>query len=90
MKALHELQQAFAADLLGDDLHHMGGMICDDSLSAAQRFKIYRNNFQTSLTDALAAIYPVVERLVGREFRVPSDQSAWCRTLSWLLRCAGY
>ena len=38
MKALHKLQQAFAADLWGDDLHHMHGLILDDKLSAARRF----------------------------------------------------
>ncbi len=68
MKALHKLQQAFAADLWGDDLHHMQGLILDDQLPAARLFNVYRNNFQTSLTDALAAIYPVMEQLVGREF----------------------
>ncbi len=68
MKALHKLQQAFAADLWGDDLHHMQGLILDDQLPAARRFNVYRNNFRISLTDGLAAIYPVVEQLVGPEF----------------------
>ena len=68
MKALHKLQQAFAADLWGDDLHHMQGLILDEQLPAGRRFNVYRNNFQTSLTDGLAAIYPVVLQLVGREF----------------------
>ncbi len=68
MKALHKLQQAFAADLWSDDLHHMQGLILDDQLSAARCFNVYRNNFQSSLTDALAAIYPVVAQLVGSEF----------------------
>lgn len=68
MKALHKLQQAFAADLWGDDLQHLQGLILDDQISAARRFNVYRNNFQSSLIDALAAIYPVVEQLVGLEF----------------------
>ncbi len=68
MKALHKLQQAFAADLWGDDLHHMQGLILDEQLPAARRFNVYRNNFRISLADGLAATYPVVERLVGREF----------------------
>lgn len=68
MKALRRLQQAFAADLWGDDLHHMRGLILDDQLSAERRFNVYRNNFQSSLIGALAATYPVVERLVGTEF----------------------
>lgn len=68
MKALHKLQQAFAADLWGDDLQHMQGLILDDQISAVRRFNVYRNNFQSSLIDALAAIYPVVEQLVGPAF----------------------
>ncbi len=68
MKTLYKLQQAFAADLWGDDLHHMQGLILDDQLPAARRFNVYRNNFRISLTDGLAAIYPVVEQLVGPEF----------------------
>ena len=68
MKALHKLQQAFAADLWRDDLHHMQGLILDDKLSPARRFNVYRNNFRSSIIDALAAIYPAVEQLVGREF----------------------
>ena len=56
MKSLHELQQAFVADLWGDDLHHMQGLILDDQLPAAWRFNVYRNNFRISLTAGLAAV----------------------------------
>lgn len=35
---------------------------------AARRFAIYRNNVHRGLGDALAAAYPVVQRLVGDEF----------------------
>jgi hypothetical protein len=68
MKALHRLQKGFAADLWGDDAHRMQGLILDDQLSAERRFNVYRNNFQSSLIDALAATYPVVKQLVGSEF----------------------
>ncbi|MFU8864932.1 MAG: DUF2063 domain-containing protein [Rhodobacterales bacterium] len=34
----------------------------------AQRFAVYRNNVQHSLTRALAARFPVIEQLVGAEF----------------------
>jgi hypothetical protein len=68
MNALYKLQQAFAADLWGEELQHMEGLILDDQLSAARQFNVYRNNFRISLTDALADIFPVVEQLVGREF----------------------
>lgn len=36
--------------------------------TAAQRLQVYRNNGQQSLADALAAVYPVVQRLVGEAF----------------------
>lgn len=36
--------------------------------SAAQRLQIYRNNFIISLREALAGVYPVVQKLVGDEF----------------------
>jgi hypothetical protein len=43
-------------------LQHSGG------LSAAQRLQIYRNNLFESLTQALAAVYPVVAQLVGEAY----------------------
>ena len=36
--------------------------------SAAVAIGIYRNNYRGNLHDALACAYPVVERLVGRDF----------------------
>lgn len=36
--------------------------------AAARRFAIYRNNVTVSLIDALAAIYPAVQRITGFEF----------------------
>jgi hypothetical protein len=36
--------------------------------AAARRFAIYRNNVTVSLIDALAAIYPAVQRLTGPDF----------------------
>ena len=37
-------------------------------LSAAQRLQIHRNNCRISLTEALKANYPVINRLVGEAF----------------------
>lgn len=37
-------------------------------LSAAQRLQVYRNNLFESLTQALAAVYPVVAQLVGEAY----------------------
>ncbi len=40
----------------------MGGAAC------AERFAVYRNNVAVGLIEALRSTFPVVERLVGREF----------------------
>lgn len=44
------------------------GLTAPDPTEVAQRFSVYRNNVQHSLTRALAARFPAVERLVGPEF----------------------
>ena len=44
------------------------GLTAPDPSELAQRFKVYRNNVQHSLTRALGATFPVVERLVGADF----------------------
>jgi hypothetical protein len=65
--SLRELQQGFAADVLGDTdtvLVH----VQDGVFAAARHFQIYRNNTFANLTDALAACYPVIQRLVGEGF----------------------
>src|ERR1700756_799924 len=36
--------------------------------SAAKRYNVYRNNVTVSLIDALAAIYPAVQRITGVDF----------------------
>lgn len=36
--------------------------------AAVKRYNVYRNNVTVSLTDALAAIYPAVQRITGVEF----------------------
>lgn len=67
MPALHELQQAFGASLLEDN-----GAVCDhiieDGFNAAERLRIYRNTFRSTLIEALRMTYPAVDRLVGRDF----------------------
>lgn len=64
---LRELQQAFAAAVLQDAtaiLTH----VREGAFPAARHLQIYRNNTFANLTDALAACYPVVRRLVGEDF----------------------
>src|SRR6516164_8103437 len=36
--------------------------------AAVKRYNVYRNNVMVSLIDALAAIYPAVQRITGVEF----------------------
>lgn len=68
MSALHELQQAFGASMLFEGDGAVCGQIIDDGFSAAERLRIYRNTFRSTLTEALRMTYPAVDRLVGRDF----------------------
>jgi hypothetical protein len=65
--SLRELQQAFAGAVLQDAtavLTH----VRDGAFPAARRMQVYRNNTLANLTEALAACYPVVRRLVGNGY----------------------
>lgn len=59
-------QRAFHAALWTAD--PPAGLTAPDPAEVAQRFRVYRNNVQLSLTRALAAAFPVVEHLVGAAF----------------------
>jgi hypothetical protein len=43
-------------------------LVADSAFEPADRLQLYRNNLVISLTEALAAVYPVVQRLVGEDF----------------------
>jgi len=64
---LRDLQTGFAAALLDEhskfDEHVRAGRF-----PAAQHFQVYRNNLAESLTGALRAVYPAIEKLVGDGF----------------------
>jgi hypothetical protein len=62
MRALRETQEEFAAALLGNGAHRFD-----------RRLQVYRNNVFASLIQALADVYPVLARLVGRDY---FDQAA--------------
>lgn len=71
MSRLAELQTSFASALRDPansqvmlDLAAIGS----EPLPHRARLDVYRNNVASSLTDALAALYPVCQRLVGEEF----------------------
>lgn len=62
MRALRETQKEFATALLGGGAHRFD-----------RRLQVYRNNVFVSLLQALADVYPVLVRLVGRDY---FDQAA--------------
>jgi hypothetical protein len=67
MPQLHEIQQAFRAALLGEDVA-ITRHIVSDGIDAAERIRIYRNTAFGVLTEALRLTYPAVDRLVGPDF----------------------
>lgn len=68
MDTLQRLQHDFSRAMFGAPPSGLPAAIRAGRLSAGQRLAIYRNNVFASLRDALRAVYPVVERLVGTEF----------------------
>ena len=60
--------QAFAAALI-DPERETPDIVCGPAgKRAVSRYNIYRNNVTVSLIDALAAVYPAVQRITGVEF----------------------
>ena len=68
MLSLRELQARFVADLFTADDTADDGYIRADAVNASSRIDIYRNNVFSNYHEALSAVYPVVERLVGEAF----------------------
>jgi hypothetical protein len=59
---------AFASALI-DPERATPTVVCGpDGKAAVKRYNVYRNNVTVSLIDALAAIYPAVQRITGVEF----------------------
>lgn len=67
MPRLPELQAAFAAGIFGENPGAIVA-IAPGRFTPEQYLQIYRNNVFESLTGALKAVYPVIERLVGEGF----------------------
>jgi len=59
---------SFSTALLSPETPAPGGVVGPDGLPAPKRFNVYRNNVISSLTEALAATYPAVQRLLGEEY----------------------
>ncbi len=58
----------FSRALRDQQLAVPDGIVGPDGEVSNKRFSIYRNNVALSLSDALAANFPVIKRLVGDEF----------------------
>ena len=65
---LADLQHRFAGAVLQARLSVPDGVRREVRPTHERRFRIYRNNVKASLAAALAARFPVAERLVGEEF----------------------
>lgn len=70
-----EFASRFGRGLLGEPDEVLLGLIAGDGLAPAARLQIYRHHVLVTLTDALAATFPVVSRLVdSRFFGYAADQ----------------
>ena len=58
----------FSAALLEPDRETPALVSGPAGKAAAKRYNVYRNNVTVSLIDALAAVYPAVQRITGVEF----------------------
>lgn len=58
----------FAPALTNPDAETPVGVIGPNGKGAIKRYNVYRNNVTVSLIDALAGIFPAVQRLAGAEF----------------------
>jgi hypothetical protein len=59
---------AFASALVEPDRPTPAVVAGPNGKAAIKRYNVYRNNVTVSLIDALAAIYPAVQRITGAEF----------------------
>jgi hypothetical protein len=63
-----DCRAAFAAALLDPDRETPPGVVGPNGKASGKRYDVYRNNVTVSLIDALAAIYPAVQRITGIDF----------------------
>jgi len=61
-------EPTFAAGLLDPDRGLPASIAARGGKTAVRRYNVYRNNVTVSLIDALAAVYPAVQRITGVDF----------------------
>ncbi len=59
---------SFARGLTDPSVHAPVEVSASAGKGVVKRYNVYRNNVTVSLIDALAAIYPAVQRITGSEF----------------------
>ncbi|HEY1944727.1 MAG TPA: DNA-binding domain-containing protein [Roseiarcus sp.] len=59
---------AFSAALTAPSLQTPSGVVGPNGKGAEKRYNVYRNNVTVSLIEALASIYPAVQRITGLDF----------------------
>ncbi|MDO6686070.1 MULTISPECIES: HvfC/BufC N-terminal domain-containing protein [unclassified Agarivorans] len=64
---LKQLQSRFAESLNREN-NLLGNDLAANTLSAEESIQIYQNNYVLSLSEALRATYPTVEKLVGEDY----------------------
>ena len=84
MHSLRETQRAFGRAVLSGNAACMAALVREDGLSAAERVRIYVNNSRIGFEQALAATYPVIQRLGGVEW---FTQQAGAYQLRFPSRC---
>ncbi len=68
MSRLRELQERFSEGIFDPQAASVTALIRANGLTGARRLQVYRNNVFTGFTEALRAVYPVIERLTGEAF----------------------
>lgn len=64
----HDYAATFAPGLTNPELDAPDDAVSRRGKGVVKRYNVYRNNVTVSLIDALAAIYPAVQRITGVEF----------------------
>ncbi|MDH3280091.1 MAG: putative DNA-binding domain-containing protein [Gammaproteobacteria bacterium] len=68
MSGLRDLQFRFSAGIFDSRRGAITEHVRANGLTGSRRLQVYRNNVFTGFTEALRAVYPVIERLTGEEF----------------------
>jgi len=68
MNTLRSLQNNFIASVFDSNDNDFSQQVTNNNINGARRLQIYHNNIYIGLCNALSAVYPVVNRLVGDEF----------------------